>query len=105
MPRPAYAGLVVVASLALTGCMSTAPAPPPEPKPKVRQSVLTAPADLQLLCSAAAARKYNLRRDEILPVGSDAITPDVFQVDIESKGGTYRCVVNRQAVVLELTRV
>lgn len=97
------AGLIC-ASLALGGCVSSS-REPAKPKPRIKQSVATAPADLQLLCSAEAAKKFGFRQDEILPVGSDAISPNIFRVDVRTETTAIRCVANRQAQILELVEV
>ena len=98
------APLLVAALVALNACASSNSTSSTETG-KIRQSVQTAPADLQLLCSAAAARKFGLNRNDILPVGSDVIAPDTFQVDVKTTDGTIRCIVNRDGVISELAWV
>ncbi|MGJ8527840.1 hypothetical protein [Maritalea sp.] len=97
-------GAAGLAIALLSGCVSARTAPPAS-GPIIKQSVKTAPADLQLLCSTAAARKFGFSPSEILPVDSEALSQDAFRVNIRSKSSTMRCVVTKRAEILELVRI
>ncbi len=96
--------LIVLVAAGLAGC-ATGPSSTDSQTALIRQNVATAPADLQLLCSAQASRKFDIASDELIPVGSDAIPPDAYRVDVRSKNEAIRCVINQNGQILELVKV
>lgn len=94
------------ALLLLAGCATNVSREPIKLRtPAVAQSVSTAPADLQLLCSAAAAEKFGVARDQIIPTDSIRLNTNDYRVLLESKSVSAECIVNRQAQITQLTEV
>jgi len=70
----------------------------------VRASVVTAPADLQLLCASEAASRFDAASDSVLPVGSRQAGQDRFEVDLSVDGEAATCVVDDDANIISLQR-
>lgn len=86
------AALLVVAAMAiapLAGCMST-----PAPQEQARNTLNTAPADLQLLCASAAAEAMGADSDKTLPVASRQLDSKNYQVDVDAAGQKTSCIVD-----------
>ncbi|MBB3590856.1 hypothetical protein FHX08_001200 [Rhizobium sp. BK529] len=92
-PLPA---LLLSSLSALAACQSSAP---PTPDQMSRNTVETAPADLQLLCADAAAKQAGLDRAKILPTGSRPVEAGGFSVDLDASGRKFACVIDRTGVV------
>lgn len=96
----------LTASLLLAGCATNVTREPTKPYASaISQSVTTAPADLQLLCAAAAAEKFGVARDQIIPTDSIRLNTNDYRVLLESKSVSAECIVNRQAQITQLTEI
>ena len=72
-----------------------------EPKPTVKQTVETAPADLQLACSSEVMTRFP-DSGNIVPLSSNLLGADVFRVRITSQGGSYVCDINRAGIIVSI---
>ena len=72
-------------------------------QPDFRQTAATAPADLQLVCAAEAARVYEVASDRVLPVSSFA-EGEIFTVVLNADGTQAVCTVDNEGTVLSLVR-
>ncbi len=99
-----YSAAAVLALVA-SGCAWQSPmSESPEPnRPTFRQTAETAPADLQLLCAAEAAREYGVPSERVLPVSSSA-EGDTFTVVLNADGAQAVCTIDNQGTILSLTR-
>ncbi len=78
----------------LSACVS---APPPPPQDQMsRTKVETAPADLQLLCSNAAAKASGVDSAKILPVSSSKLDSKTYQVELDASGKKTSCLVDTE---------
>lgn len=89
----------------IAGCAANGPSPDFADGPVIRQTAATAPADLQLLCSATAARRFNIAENGIIPVSSGAVAANAYQVNMRTSYDSIECVVNDNGEILELARV
>jgi len=95
----ALAGLAGVALL-IAGCADgTQQAATPQPL-ATRAAVETAPADLQLLCAAEAAKVYSAPSEKILPVASMRSSPTTFDVDLNVDGRSARCTIDETGTTI-----
>ena len=95
---------VIAALAALAGCAQHSPMAQQPPQSTVRQTVETAPADLQLVCAGEAARAYEVPSDRVLPIAS-SVEGDTFTVVLNADGTQAICTIDNQGNVLSLTRV
>lgn len=95
------AAALACAGILLAGC---ATAPPQQPRAAVRQSIISAPADLQLVCAAQTVRRLDLKKTDILPVDSRLLVRGVFEVDLKFKGGTAQCVIDDRGRIMKVVR-
>ncbi|TDQ25284.1 hypothetical protein DEV91_11464 [Phyllobacterium brassicacearum] len=95
--------LIVVAGgiLALAGCVSDNS---PTPENMARNTAQTAPADLQLACSSAAATKFGADHASALPVSSSAVDGGKYQIILEAKGQRSSCLIDQAGTVLSLEK-
>lgn len=70
-------------------------------KKTVKQTVETAPADLQLACSSEVATRFP-NSGNVLPLSSNLLGADVFRVRITSQTGSYVCDINRAGIIVSL---
>ncbi len=96
--------LVLASGLALAACQggsgsSSSPAPS-----TVRATVVTAPADLQLLCASEAATRFSVASTAVLPVSSQQIENSQYRVDLTVDSGNATCIVDENANIISLTR-
>jgi hypothetical protein len=87
-------------SAALTGCQSS-----PAPENMARNTMQTAPADLQLACATAASTKFGADHASVLPVSSSALDGGKYQIILEAKGQRSTCLIDQTGTVLSLERV
>jgi hypothetical protein len=90
----------VAAAAALAGCASQSAEPE---QPSVRQTSLTAPTDLQLLCANEAAQTYGVPSDSVLPVSSSA-QGTTYTVVLNAGGSQAVCTIDDEGTVLSLER-
>ncbi len=91
------------ASVTMAGCASSVV--PREPEATVRQSMVSAPADLQLVCASQAASRFGISKERILPVDSRGSGVAAYEVELRLPAGKAICVINADAQVVRLERV
>lgn len=94
------------AFLAVTGLLSLGactPAPPP-PDAMARTTLMTAPADLQLLCANAAVSAAGTGV-KVLPTGSRLQPDGTFAVDLDAGGKKFSCIVDNNGTVRSVAPV
>ncbi|ORE94338.1 hypothetical protein [Acuticoccus yangtzensis] len=89
--------LVAAAALSLGACQSSSTSAPEPQSGAVRASVVTAPADLQLLCATEAQTR--LGASDVLPVSSSQTEPGRYTVLLSAGGGQASCVVTDEGVI------
>ena len=95
--------VVAVAALGLAACQSSSQSSSPASSSTVRQSVVTAPADLQLLCASEAQTQLGVS-DGVLPISSQQTEAGRYQVVLSVGSGQANCVVTDAGVVESVTR-
>ncbi|MEM8665670.1 MAG: hypothetical protein AAGF49_16315 [Pseudomonadota bacterium] len=100
------AGVAALATaLAVSGCMGSRGTGSAAPTTQqVRQTVVTAPADLQLICASRAAEQFGAPADQVLPTSSQQTTAGTYQVVLTIPGGAANCVIDDNATVSSLER-
>lgn len=100
--------LAIAVVFAISG-MATACSTSPDEEPVVQNNdgqVLsnteTAPADLQLTCSTAAANQYGLAPDKVLPVSSSRLPDSNYQVRLAVDGLNFLCTIDNDANVISV---
>lgn len=95
--------IVAGATLALAGCLgSGSREPDAATSSTVRASVVTAPADLQLLCASEAASRFDSPSDQVLPVASRQVESGAYEVDLTISGSPATCTVDDDANILSI---
>jgi hypothetical protein len=82
------------------GCVSG-----PTPENMARNTMQTAPADLQLACATAAATKFGGDNASVLPVSSSAVDGGKYQIILDAKGQRSTCLIDQTGTVLSLERL
>lgn len=95
LPFALVAGLMMLA-----GCVSS-----PDPENMARNTMQTAPADLQITCSSAAAVKFGGDHASALPVHSNAVGGGNYQIILEAKGQRSACLIDQEGTVLSLEKI
>ncbi|MEM7693277.1 MAG: hypothetical protein AAF318_02415 [Pseudomonadota bacterium] len=97
--------LPLAAAAALAGCQSSQTSAPAEPTTNaVRATIVTAPADLQLLCASEAATRFGADPGSVLPTSSAQIAPQRYQVDLNLGSGSARCEVDENGNIIALAQ-
>jgi hypothetical protein len=99
----ARGSVVVLVSALLAGCLGNR-SEPAAPASTVRASVVTAPADLQLLCASEAATRFGAASDAVLPVSSAQTAGGTYEVRLTVDGAPATCVVDDDANIRSLER-
>ncbi|MEM8878469.1 MAG: hypothetical protein AAGD23_11450 [Pseudomonadota bacterium] len=68
---------------------------------EVRQSVDTAPADLQLLCAGEAAKRLGVEQTGVLPVRSEP-QGNGYRVVLNASGSEVSCLVDRSGNIISI---
>jgi hypothetical protein len=105
-PNARSGALIIVLGTALTGlgcAQGTQPAAPAGPS--VRAEVETAPADLQLMCAAEAAKVYSAPADKILPLSSQRTSASTFDVELDVAGKRARCTIDESGTMISVVDV
>lgn len=97
------AALAACLAVTVAGCMGSR-SEPEAPTSTVRASVVTAPADLQLLCASEAASRFGAASDAVLPVSSQQTEAGTYAVNLTVDGAPATCVVDDDANILSLER-
>jgi hypothetical protein len=92
--------LFLASGVALGGCVSS-----PTPENMARNTMQTAPADLQLACATAASTKFGADHASVLPVSSSALDGGKYQITLEAKGQRSTCLIDSTGQVLSLEKV
>lgn len=101
MFKKSILGVAVLAFLpAFAGCVSG-----PTPDKMARNTMQTAPADLQLACANAATAKFGADHANALPVSSSAVDGGNFQIIVEAKGQRSTCLIDTAGTVLSLEKI
>ena len=100
MTTRAAVAAIVVAGLA--GCNSSGTSQPRTET--VRATIVTAPADLQLLCASEAATRFGADPSTVLPTSSAQIQPSQYQVELSVGSGAATCVVDNNGNIVSLAR-
>jgi hypothetical protein len=66
----------------------------------VRSAVETAPADLQLLCAAEAAKVYQAPSEKILPLSSQRSGAASYDVELDVAGKRARCTIDESGTAI-----
>lgn len=100
--RLAATGLFgVIVALSLGACTSSQK----KEQENIRSSVRTAPADLQLTCSTETVTRLQITGEQLLPISSSEISPNIFRVDFNTQGGPAYCIIDQSGTVLSVERV
>lgn len=96
-----YRGAGYAIFVGFTGILAACATPQSGPQPTVKQVVETAPADLQLACSAQTSKKFP-NSGNVLPLNSELLGGDVYRIHLTSQGGNYVCDINKAGIILSL---
>ncbi len=97
------AAAALLAALALSGCTATqSDSYSAVDSTSVQSTTATAPADLQLSCSTAAASQFGLPPDNVLPTSSAQLPDGSYDVTLLSDGNSYMCRIDENANILSL---
>ncbi len=89
---------------ALAGCAGSQTGTMSNNQPgEIRNTTETAPADLQLTCSSAAANQFGLPSDKVLPTASSKLSDGTYDVQLTANGQNYVCKIDGNARVLGVT--
>ncbi|UOM33658.1 hypothetical protein [Acuticoccus sp. I52.16.1] len=92
-------GMVIAGcALGLCACQSSSSTNAPSTSTTVRETVVTAPADLQLLCASEAQTRLGASGD-VLPISSAQTTAGRYSVVLSVGNGQATCVVTDQGVI------
>lgn len=99
MFKKSILGVAVLAFIpAFAGCV-------PTPDKMARNTMQTAPADLQLACASAATAKFGADHANALPVSSSAVDGGKFQIIVEAKGQRSSCLIDAAGTVLSVEKI
>lgn len=105
LTRASYpkSGLLIASGLALlaAGCAGNQTNQTQQSGVSVRQSVETAPADLQLLCASEVAKRLGVDQTGVLPVRSQP-EGNGFRVVLTASGSEVNCLVDRAGNVISI---
>lgn len=90
-----------IAMLSLAAMLSACSTSAPEPTQTARSAAETAPADLQLLC-AAAAKATGAASNKVLPVTSRRVDATTYQVDLNIDGSMSTCIIDDAGNVVSM---
>ncbi|MGI9462913.1 MAG: hypothetical protein ACR2OM_03185 [Aestuariivirgaceae bacterium] len=98
------AAITVVSVLALSACTGSQRHGPSAQSNtgQVLSTTETAPADLQLTCSSAAASQFGLPPDKVLPLSSSKLPDGAYQVRLTSDGRNFLCTIDDNANIVSL---
>ena len=102
MTTRAAVAAIVVAGLA--GCTSSGGGTSQPRTETVRATIVTAPADLQLLCASEAATRFGADPSTVLPTSSAQTQPSQYQVELSVGSGAATCVVDNNGNIISLAR-
>ena len=99
-------GVMLVAGLMLASCstfQSTSQSETASNQDQVLNTTETAPADLQLTCSSAAANQFGLPPDKVLPVSSSKLPDGTYDVRLTSEGRNFICLIDENAAIVSMS--
>ena len=68
---------------------------------QIRQSVDTAPADLQLICASEAAKRLGVDQSRVLPVRSEP-SGNGYRVVLNAGGAETGCLIDNAGTVISI---
>lgn len=86
----------------LAGCQSSGSSQPTTAT--VRATIVTAPADLQLLCASEASTRFGADPGSVLPTSSAQIQDSQYQVELTLGSGAATCVVDDNGTIISLVQ-
>lgn len=98
----ARAAIAATLAAGLAGCMGGGASQPRTET--VRATIVTAPADLQLLCASEAATRFGADPSTVLPTSSAQIQPSQYQVELALGSGAATCVVDNNGSIISLAQ-
>lgn len=93
----------LLAAAGLAGCVGGGNNAQPTTE-TVRATIVTAPADLQLLCASEAATRFGADPAQVLPTSSAQIQPAQYQVELTLGTGAATCVVDDNGTIISLNQ-
>lgn len=97
------AAVAALAAAGLAGCVGGGNSSQPTTE-TVRATIVTAPADLQLLCASEAATRFGSDPSGVLPTSSAQIENSQYQVELTLSPGTATCVVDDNGTIISLVQ-
>lgn len=94
----------VLVAAGLAGCMGGGSKSSEPATQTVRATIVTAPADLQLLCASEAATRFGSDPSGVLPTSSAQIESARYQVELTLSPGTATCVVDDNGTIISLVK-
>lgn len=98
------AAIAATVAAGLAGCMGSGGGNSQPNTQTVRQTIVTAPADLQLLCASEAATRFGADPSQVLPTSSAQTQPQQYQVELTLGTGSATCVVDGNGNIVSLNR-
>lgn len=95
---------VLCAAAVVAGCVGGSKGQQTPTTETVRATIVTAPADLQLLCASEAATRFSADPGSVLPTSSAQIQPAQYQVELALGDGNATCVVDENGSIISLAR-
>ncbi len=96
-------GAILAAGLMIAGCSSSGEQAPTTQT--VRATIVTAPADLQLLCASEAANRFGLEPTAVFATSSAQLEAARYQVELTTGTGSATCVVEESGTIVSLVQV
>ncbi len=97
------AAIAATLAAGLAGCVGGGTTQQPRTE-TVRATIVTAPADLQLLCASEAATRFGADPSTVLPTSSAQIQPSQYQVELSLGSGSATCVVDNNGTIISLAQ-
>jgi len=96
-------GAVLAAGLMVAGCAGSGNEA--SNTQTVRATIVTAPADLQLLCASEAATRFGVEQTDVFATSSAQIETARYQVELTTGSGAATCVIEESGTVVSLVQV
>ena len=100
----ARTALVVLVAGTVAGCLGSGNRSTTPNTETVRATIVTAPADLQLLCASEAATRFGADPGAVLPTSSAQIEPAKYQVELSLGSGAATCVVDDNGTIISIAQ-
>lgn len=96
-------GAVMAAGLMVAGCFGGGSET--SNTQTVRATIVTAPADLQLLCASEAANRFGFEQTAVFATSSAQLEAARYQVELTTGSGSATCVVEESGTIVSLIQV